>query len=659
MAGISSLGFGSGVLTNDLVDQLVAAERKPVTERLNYNQQKTEALISAYGALKSAITELRLPLRQLSSADNLKAFSGTSSNDDVSVSVDSTKASPGTYSVRVDALAQAQSLATGTFADKDTVTVGTGSLTISVGGQSKTLTIDSSNNTLQGLADEINEAGIGATAGVIDTGNGYRLVLSSEKTGVDNAVSISVSDDDGVDTDVSGLSQLAFDGTTNNLTETVAAQDAVIQINGIEITRSNNSFDDVIAGVSLEAKAEGATSTVTVSQDTGAVADRVQSFVDKYNSLQSAIKSLAGYNAEAQQGGLLSGDATVRNVQNQLRRMLTDVVPGLSNASVRSLADIGISTNYESGQLEFDSAKFKEQLEANPDDVTALFAQQGRPTDPDIEFVSSGENTEAGDYAINITQVATQGSLLGANVGTGSVTIDADNDELTFVVDGSTTASIQLTAGTYTREELAAEIQTQLNASSALGADGRSVTVEFDSVNGALSFRSGEFGSESNVSLTAVDTNSSATLGLSVATGTAGQDVAGTINGQEATGDGQVLSVKGETEAAGLQVRVTGGSTGSRGTISFIEGLGSRGVDLINDMIGSDGAIENRTDGLQAKLEGIAEERERFEARMESYRERLVSQFAAADSLISRLNSTLDFVSQQLAALAPQNNSDN
>lgn len=659
MASISSIGFGSGVLTSDLVDQLVAAERKPTTERLDFNQQKTEALISAYGALKSAITELRLPLRQLSSADNLKAFSGTSSHDGVEVSIDSTKAARGSYSVTVDSLAQSQSLASGTFADKDTTAVGSGSMTITVGGQSKTLTIDSSNNTLQGLANEINDAGIGATAGVIDTGNGYRLVLSSEETGVDNAISIAVSDDDGNDTDASGLSQFVFDSVTSNLTETVAAKDAVIQVNGIAIQRSTNNFDNVIEGVSLTAKEEGITSTVQVAQDTGAVADRVQSFVDKYNSLQGAIKSLAGYNAETGQGGLLSGDSTVRTVQNQLRNLLTDVVPGLSGASVRSLADVGITTNYETGALDFDRATFTDQLEANPDDVTALFAEQGRASDSQIEFLSSSVNTEAGNYSVYISQVATQGALQGANVGAGSVTVDADNDQLTFVVDGETTASIQLTAGTYTREELAAEIQAQLNDNAALGADGRSVSVEFDAGTGALSFTSGSFGSESNVSLTGVDTNSAATLGLSVATGTAGQDVAGTIGGQAATGEGQVLFVEGNGSAAGLQVQVTGGTTGARGSINYIQGIADRAVDLITDMVGADGALENRTDGLQDKLEGIAEERVRFEARMESYRERLVAQFSAADSLIARLNSTLDFVSQQLAALAPQNNSDN
>ncbi len=191
MASISSLGIGSGVLNADLVDQLVSTERAPTENRLDSRAQRTETLISAYGTLKSAITELRLPMRQLSAPDNLTAFSATSSSEDVEVTVDSSKASRGTYNVNVLSLAQSQSLASATFADRDSTSVGTGSFTIASGDKTATLTIDASNNTLQGLADEINEAGIGVSAGIIDTGSGYRLVLSSEETGEANAVSIS------------------------------------------------------------------------------------------------------------------------------------------------------------------------------------------------------------------------------------------------------------------------------------------------------------------------------------------------------------------------------------------------------------------------------------------------------------------------------------
>ncbi|WP_111496544.1 flagellar filament capping protein FliD [Marinobacter bohaiensis] len=658
MAGISSLGIGSGVLNSDLVDQLVAAEKEPVTNRLDSKQQKAETLISAYGTLRSAITELRLPMRQLSAADNLKSFSASSSNEDVAVTVDSTEASRGSYTVQVDSLAQAQSLASGTFEDRDATPVGTGTLSISVGGETKLIDIDSSNNTLQGIADEINDSGLAVSAGVIDTGDGYRLVMSSDETGTDNAIRIGVNDSDGNNTDAAGLSQFVFNGTAQNLTETVEAKDAVVQVNGISITRSSNTIDNVIDGLTFEVKAEGVTSTVKVEQDTGAVTDRVASFVEKFNALQDTISGLAGYNSETQTAGVLSGDSTVRGIQNGLRNMLTRIVPGLEDSAVRTLADVGITTDYETGKLEFDQEKFVEQLEANPDDVTALFAEQGRTSDAQVEFVSSGINTEPGEYSINITQAATQGSLTGTNVGAGSVTIDGDNDNLTFKVDGETSVSITLDAGTYTREELAAQIQEQLNTNTALSSSGKSVQVDFDSTSGALSFKSGAFGSESNVSIASVDTNSAADLGLSVATGTVGKDVAGTINGQRATGEGQILFVEGSVGAAGMQVRITGDQTGPRGTVSFIEGIGEQTVNMVTDILGSDGTLENRTDNLQDDLAEIEEERLELEDRMTRYRERLVSQFTAADSLIAQLNNTQEYISQQLAALAPNNSND-
>ncbi|WP_278800155.1 flagellar filament capping protein FliD [Marinobacter nauticus] len=655
MANISALGIGSGVLNSDLVDQLVEAERAPTENRLDTRTQKAELLISAYGTLKSAITELRLPMRQLSAPDNLKAFSATSSNEDVSVTVDSTKASRGTYNVNVLSLAQSQSLASSTFADRDSTSVGTGSFTISSGDKSATLTIDGSNNTLQGLADEINEAGIGVSAGVIDTGSGFRLVLSSEETGEANAISVSVTDDDGNNDDAAGLSQFVFNDTTQNMQETIAAKDARVEINGIEITRSTNSFTDVIDGLSFEAKAEGVTSTIKVEQDFGAVADRVGAFVEKFNALQTTIKGLSGFNAETGQGGILSGDTTIRSIQAQLRNVLGRVVPGLENASIRTLADVGITTDYETGGLSFDRAKFEEQLKKNPDDVTALFAEQGRTSSADVEFLGSGSGTTRGNYAINITQAATQGGVLGDSALADGVVIDGTNDEIEFTVDGSTNFTIQLSQQTYaSAADLVAEIQSQIDSNSALNAAGQSVRVGLDS-NGVLQFTSGAFGSSSNVSILSVENG--AALGLSAKTGTLGKDVAGTVNGQEATGDGRVLTVTGAGGAKGMQLQVAGYKDGDLGRVNFIEGIGEQAVNLVTDIVGADGILDAKTDSLSRDLERIQEERIRLEDRIASYRERLVSQFTAADSLISQLNSTGDYLTQQLAALAPQNNS--
>ncbi|MCA0912821.1 flagellar filament capping protein FliD [Marinobacter nauticus] len=659
MAGISSLGIGSGVLNSDLVDQLVAAERKPTETRLTQKTQQAEALLSAYGKLRSAVTELRLPMRQLSSPDNLKAFSASSSNDDIGVSVDSTKASRGTYSVEVTSLASAQALASrAVFADRDATSVGQGTLELSVGDKITNITIDSSNDTLQGLANAINEADAGVSAGIIDTGSGYQLVLSADETGTANAVSISVTGDTaGTDTDNTGLSRFAFNAgmdAESGLQETIAASDAVMDINGVTVTRSTNTFENVIDGLTFDIKETG-TSTIKVTQDFGAVADRVQGFVDKFNALQSTIDSLAGFNAEAGVGSLLTGDSTVRTIQSQLRNILTRVVPGMENASVRSLADVGITTDFETGGLEFDRAKFEEVLKANPDEVTALFAEQGRTTDSQVEFVRSGLNTEPGEYEINVTQAATQGQLVAGSTLGATFDITDTNDDLALTVNGDITVNLKLTQGNgISQQALLDDIQAQLNANNALNAAGTRLQVGLDG-GGNLTFTSTDYGSDSKVALASAE--DAALFGLDTNTSTDGLDVAGTIDGRTAEGDGQVLFLgTGNGGASGLQVRILGDQTGNRGSITFVEGVAERTVDLVTNIVGADGALESRTDSLNRELEQIQESQVRLEERIAAYRERLISQFSAADSLISQLNSTRDYVTQQLAALAPQNN---
>ena len=655
MASISSLGIGSGVLTSDLVDQLVAAERRPTEVRLDQKTERTEALISAYGKLRSAVTELRLPMRQLGSADAMKSFSATSSGSNIDVSVDASKASRGSYSLDVKSLAQSQALASrDVFADRDATSVGRGTMTLQVGDKTTNITIDSSNDTLQGLANAINEANAGVSAGVIDTGNGFQLVLSADETGEANAVNISVTEDGAAP----GLSRFAFDTADpenmDGMRQTIAASDAVMEINGVEIRRATNTIENVVDGLTFNLTDTG-TSTVKVEQDTAAVAERVQAFVDKFNELQGTIRELSSFDSETGQGSILTGDSTVRNIQNQLKRVLTDIIPGLENASVRSLADVGIGTDFRTGELQFDSQKFQQQLRENPDDVTALFAEQGRTSDSQVEFVRSGSNTRPGDYSINVTQMATRGSLNYSVPNTAdAIQVQADNS-FTFRVDGETTATVSIAAGDYSGEDFAAAIQTALRENTALSAAGRSVQVAYDAAEG-LTFTSNRFGSESNVSLTGL----SNVTGLNTATGTAGQDVQGTINGQSAQGDGQVLFLANSAggDAAGLQVRITGGDVGNRGSVKFIEGVSERAVDAITSILGADGALSSRTDALNRDLERIQEDRIKLDLRIESYQERLVKQFSAADSLISQLNSTRDYVTQQLAALAPNRQND-
>ena len=465
MASITSLGAGSGIFSSELLDQLVNAERKPTEARLDQRQQRTETRISAYGAIRSAMEALSAPMEKLSSPEGMKAFSSSSSNESVAgVSVDALAASRGSYSLNVTQLAQSQSLASGVFADRDTTTVGSGTLTLDIGGVTTDITVDGSNNTLEGLAASINDANAGVSAGVVDTGSGFRLVLSAEETGIENSVKISVADDDGNNTDASGLSQFVFNDTTSNLEETVAAQDAQLEINGIAVSRPTNTVEGVIDGVTFDLKSEG-TSTVKIERDADAVAANVQAFVDKFNAFQDTIDKVSGFDPDSGRGSVLTGDSTIRNIQSDLRRMLTEIPPGLEDSPVRMLADVGIKTDPSTGKLEFDQERFKEQLDANPDAMTALFAEK----------------------------------------------------------DG-------------------------------------------------------------------------------------------------------------------------------------VEGIAERTADVVSNFLASDGALAARTDGLNDDLERIQEQRDSLELRLEALETRLFNQFSAADSLIARLNSTGDYVSQQLAALAPKSN---
>ncbi len=656
---VSSIGIGSGVLTSKLIEDLTAAERAPTELRLNRKEEEVQAELSAVGLLRSALTDLRLPARILSNPDALQELTSDSSSSNVGVSV-SSGAALGQYSVEVAELAQAHSISTGTFVDKDVTTLGSGSLSVKVGDVTKSITIDGSNNTLEGIANAINsDEDLALNASVIDTGSGFVLVFAAQNSGTDNAVEITVADTDGDSTDALGLSQLSFNGTTSHLTESVVAKDAEFTVNGIPITRQDNTISDVIEGVTfnLSGKTNGSPATITVSQDSEKVVERVQSFIDAFNEVKNVINEVTQFDPDnLSTSGILVGDSTVRAVNNQLRSVLSQVIPGLEGSSIRSLSEVGISTNKDTGLLSFNDTTFTEKLAESPDDVIALFAEQGRTTDAQVSYHSKTVNTLPGTYDIDITQAATNGSFSGTVAIGALTTINADNDTFKISVDGTESAEITLTADDYTDSALITELQKQINADANLSNAGRSVTVSMDG-SGNLQFTSGTFGSESKVSFTAIDTTTSATLGFSATDGVDGLDVEGTINGEVATGKGQIL--KGATDDAsdGVAVKVEGSSIGSRGSVTFIEGVGERLVDKLNSFLEFEGIIGARETGLKSQLEEVAKGRSQLDTRVENLRSRLSAQFTAADILVSQLNSTQDFLKSQLDALSGSSDS--
>lgn len=654
MANISSVGIGSGVLTSDLIDKLVAAEREPTELRLDAKEESITAELSIFGQIQSAITDFRLASRPLADPSLFQSLQVSSSNSAITASA-STQAQEGVYSLEVERLATSESLASTIFSDSDTTEIGEGTLTITSGSTSATITIGSTNNTLDGIAAAINgEDDLGVTASVLNVGTGYRLVLTSNETGEDAAITVSVSDTgDANNTDANGLSRLSYTTGAENLEQKQAAQNALFQLNGVDIERATNTVDDVLTGVTFTLNGTNVDSPakIEVSRNTEQVIEKVEAFVEAYNAVKSLIEESTEFNADnPAASGILMGDSATRSINTQMQRIIGQSIQGLGSASVRSLSELGILTNKDTGQLEFNSSTLESKLASDPESVTAIFADQGRTSDSQIEFIRASSNTVPGSYDINITQAATKGTITGSVALGGSTIIDADNDELSITVDGVASGVITLSAGTYTAEQLATELQNQINADSTLAGAGVSVAVSIDG-SGQIVLASDNFGSDSTIELNTVDTNTLAQLGLDVGAGIDGLDVAGTINGVEASGSGQTLTAASGNNSEGIRILVTGSATGDRGTVSYIEGVGEQMVDMVNSLLGANGAITAKNERLNSQLQFIAEERVALEERIITLNDRLVAQFTAADILISQLNSTQEYISAQLDAL--------
>ncbi|MEQ6341984.1 MAG: flagellar filament capping protein FliD [Gammaproteobacteria bacterium] len=678
MATISAAGIGSGLDVNGIVTQLMAVERQPL-QAMAAQETAYKAKLSAYGSFKSALSSFQDGMRALSSSAKFQVFSATSADTSVYTASSSANSAPGSYSVEVKQLAQAQKIVSKGFTNV-TDTVGTGTLTIQFGTFSggtftansdkaaQTITIDSARSSLGGVRDAINAANIGVSASILNDGSGNKLVLTSKDTGAANSIKVTVSDtSDASNTDDAGLSQLAYDpagtaGNGKNLTQTVAAQNALLKVDGIDnISKSSNTVTDVIQGVTLNLLKQSPTNTpatLTVARDTTAIQSAVEGFVKSYNDINKTIRDLTAYNPATKQGAVLQGDSTTLSVMSQIRRALSAPVAGASGAYT-VLSQAGVSFKAD-GVLALDSAKLQKAMETNFSDIAALFAAQGTPSHSLVSFVSATDKTQPGSYAVSVSQAAAQGYNTGASSAAlastaGSFntafTVDANNDTFILKMDGVQSGAITLTQGNYaTAAALTAEIQSKINGDAALKAAGVAASVTLDSSSNTLKITSNRYGSASTVELTAVNTNTGTTLGFSVGVGAAGLDVAGTINGFAATGSGRNLTGAAGNAAEGLKLEIIGTATGSRGTISYSQGYAYQLDKLMGKLLDSSGSISSRTDGISSSIKSLDDRRDALNRRLDDIEKRYRDQFTALDSLLGKLRSTSDFLSRQLSA---------
>lgn len=505
-----STGVFTGLDTQSIIEKLLEVERQPLAA-MQARKSTYEAKISAWGSIKSTLSSLRDALADLKEGALIAKKAESSDTGVFTATADGT-AVAGTYNVKVDRLATTQVLYSQTFTATtaeiaDLSTVSAQKLKLRVGGVEKEITVDASNNSLEGVRDAINASGLQVEASIVDAGfvvdssnntivfsdgttrtatltagtytgealaaeikraleaanggsdtytvswnatdrkftitndagnanaidilwedagttaesllgftatdhpaiavggsassdtavGGYRLMLTAKQTGSAGRIAVLVDEDgDGTyeespaETDTTGLSRLAFnptyatDGSVSsgvaNLTQSQAAVDASLMVNGLTVTRSSNTIDDVITGVTitLADDSAGATETLTVSLDEETIVGRINGFVSAYNDAIGLVRSLTA--VKEGESSLLSANGTARSIVDTLRATITRTFGSYTPAR------LGLSHSKE-GVLSLDSEVLKGYLESDLEGVLDTFDRMAEALEDDLDHL--------------------------------------------------------------------------------------------------------------------------------------------------------------------------------------------------------------------------------------------------------------------------------
>lgn len=364
---------GSVIDVSSLVSQLVAATEAPQQSLISQKTQAVTSEISSVGTLKSALSTFQSALRAIDSPSTFNALSASSSDSTAFTATANSNATLGSYSVSVSQLAQAQQIVSNAFSGGSSATVGTGTLQLSLGGTSFSVSVTSSNDTLSGIAAAINSASgnPGIQASIVTGTNGAHLALTSTLTGTSNTIAVAETDTGG------GLSSLTYSSTsTSNYTQTTAAQDASLTIAGVAYTSSSNTVTSALSGVTLNLlSTTSSPATLSVADNTSTVSTNIQGFVSAYNTLLGTFKQLGGYDATTNTAGPMMGNAALTLVQNQVQSTLDNFV-NTGSSTYNSLASIGVTTNSD-GTLSVNTTTLNSALQSNFSAVSALFSGTG------------------------------------------------------------------------------------------------------------------------------------------------------------------------------------------------------------------------------------------------------------------------------------------
>jgi flagellar hook-associated protein 2 len=414
---ISGSTGNSTMDVSTLVSVLVNAKTAGQAAALKAKQTTDTTTLSAYGALSSALSALQAAIKNLSDGTTLSTFAATASGKGLDPKAGA-GAVAGSYAIDVTQIAASQTLSSAAFGA--TTQLGTGKLTLSLGGKSMDVTIDSTNNTLSGIASAINKAANnpGVTATIVTGTGGAHLVLRSATTGAANTINVAVSN---VQNDA-GLSSLGVtstpgaDGAASTIVssdtnkawrQSEAAQDAQLTIGGIAVHSASNAVTDAIAGVTLNLSSAsvGNPQTLTIAPDTSAQNTTITNFANLYNTVVTTVNKLSAYDKSSKTAGALIGDSTLMTIKNALASIVGGGVG--AGTSVVTLAHIGISLKGDpaDGTLVVNNTTLTAALNNNPARVASLFNSTngiGQKLNKSItEFTRTGGIIDTRNTALN------------------------------------------------------------------------------------------------------------------------------------------------------------------------------------------------------------------------------------------------------------------
>ena len=412
MAQNAVFGINSNLDTQDIINKMVSLEARSM-DLVEAKKQIEEQKLASFQELKNRLQTFKSVTTTLNTESrfvaNKSVFSNNSFSDSNKV-VDITttsSATSGTYSLIINNLATESKLITSGYAET-TTSIASGTVTIVIGSSaSATITINSTNNTLDGLRLAVNNLGLDIKASFLNDGdatNPYRLLISGTQTGSSGTVTMSHAT---TFTPFSSSSESAISFET-----TQTARDASLLLDGVSITKSSNTVTDVISGAALKLQSAGS-GTISLSTDTEAITTKVSDFVDEFNDLSIFLREQLALDSESEETGVLFGNFAVQNLQQILRSSLSSKVTGISG-DYTYLSQIGITTQSD-GTIILDTDDFSDALVGDIENVSQLFSSNGSVTNSSVAYVGFTSDTEPGYYDIQVSNGVPQLSNSGAS----------------------------------------------------------------------------------------------------------------------------------------------------------------------------------------------------------------------------------------------------